>query len=115
MDINVDNRANVTIASLDGRLDFEAADTAQVKLRELLGSASGKALVLDGASLSYVSSAGLRVFLTIAKEAKAAGVAVAVGALQPAVQQVFDISGFSKTKIIDIQSTVDDAVRAVTR
>lgn len=115
MDIKVDNRANVTVAALDGRLDFEAADAALAKLRELVGSAAGKALVLDGTSLSYVSSAGLRVFLTIAKEAKAAGVAVAVGALQPAVKQVFDISGFSQTKIIDVHPTVDDAVRAVAR
>ena len=92
-----------------------AADAAQAKLRELVASAAGKALVLDGTSLSYVSSAGLRVFLTIAKEAKAAGVAVAVGALQPAVKQVFDISGFSQTKIIDVHPTVDDAVRAVAR
>ncbi|MFO1540298.1 MAG: STAS domain-containing protein [Chloroflexota bacterium] len=74
---------------------------------------AGTGLVLDGSALAYVSSAGLRVFLTIAKEAKAANVRVAVGALQPAVKQVFDISGFSQTKIIDVHPTVDAAVSAV--
>ncbi len=117
MEIRTEARAGVTVATLDGRLDFEAADAAQARLRELVAAAAsgGTGLVLDGGSLAYVSSAGLRVFLTIAKEAKAAGVPVAVGALQPAVKQVFDISGFSQTKIIDVHATVDDAAKAVAR
>lgn len=115
MEITTDSRPGATIAALNGRLDFEAADAAQARLRELVAAAAGAGtgLVLDGSALAYVSSAGLRVFLTIAKEAKAANVRVAVGALQPAVKQVFDISGFSQTKIIDVHPTVDAAVAAV--
>lgn len=115
MEIRTESRPGATVAALDGRLDFEAADAAQARLRELVSASAGAGtgLVLDGSALAYVSSAGLRVFLTIAKEAKAANVRVAVGALQPAVKQVFDISGFSQTKIIDVHPTVDAAVAAV--
>ncbi len=72
MDIVIDERPGATVVALKGRLDFEAAATAQSQLQALLVRPEGvHALVIDGSELSYVSSAGLRVFLTLAKDAKA--------------------------------------------
>jgi anti-anti-sigma factor len=53
-------------------------------------------MIIDCAALDYVSSAGLRVFLLVARGAKRAGVALALCSLKPAVREIFDVSGFSQ-------------------
>ena len=42
-----------------------------------------------------MSSAGLRVFLMLAKQSRAAGGRLALCSLAPEVKEVFDISGFT--------------------
>jgi anti-anti-sigma factor len=83
----------VTIAAFDGRLDTATAAEAEEKLLALL---AGGPVVADLEGVRYVSSAGLRVLLKAAKQAKGAGNSFAVCALQPAVREVFEISGFDK-------------------
>ena len=51
--------------------------------------------VYGGAGLGYVSSAGLRILLKAAKQAKGRGTWLALCALHPHVREVFDVSGFS--------------------
>ncbi len=115
MDFVIDERPGATVVALKGRLDFEAAATAQAQLQALLARPEGvHALVIDGSELAYVSSAGLRVFLTLAKDAKAASVPLVVAALHPSAAEVFEISGFAQAKILDIRDTVDAGVAAVT-
>jgi anti-anti-sigma factor len=96
----------VTVETLDrnmlliaqGRLDFGAADEFQRQLEQALAGAgaSPAMLIVDCAALDYVSSAGLRTFLLAAKTAQRAGIGFALCALQPAVREVFDVSGFSR-------------------
>ena len=60
----------MTVATLDGRLDTATAPAAEGELMAML-AASG--LVLDMTKVRYVSSAGLRLLLKMAKEAKGKG------------------------------------------
>lgn len=53
-------------------------------------------LVFDLAKVSYVSSAGLRVFLMTHKKMLQAGGKMVVARPQEAVRKVFDLTGFSK-------------------
>ena len=50
-------------------------------------------LVFDLAQVDYISSAGLRVLLSAQK--RMAGKAMKIANAQPAVREVFDITGFS--------------------
>ena len=84
---------SVTVAAFEGRLDTATAAEAEGKLLALLGAGP---VVADLEGVRYVSSAGLRVLLKAAKQAKSGGVAFSVCALQPAVREVFEISGFDK-------------------
>jgi anti-anti-sigma factor len=83
----------VTVAAFEGRLDTATAATAEAKLLALLAQG---AVVADLAEVRYVSSAGLRVLLKAAKQAKTAGQGFSVCGLQPSVREVFEISGFDK-------------------
>ncbi len=114
MEISIDERPGVTVVKLDGRLDFEAAEHAGQQLGELLTRPDGvRAIVIDGSGLTYLSSAGLRVFLTLAKDARAAAVPLVVAALHPSAAEVFEISGFAHAKIMEFRSTVEEGVAAV--
>jgi anti-anti-sigma factor len=83
----------VTVAAFEGRLDTATAATAEAKLLALLAQG---AVVADLSEVRYVSSAGLRVLLKAAKQAKTAGQGFSVCGLQPSVREVFEISGFDK-------------------
>ena len=107
MQITVVKSGAVTIAVLDGRLDTVTAAGAEQKLLPLLQEGS---VVADLELVHYISSAGLRLMLKAAKAAKGAGVSFSICASQPAVREVFEISGFSK--IIPAFATRDDALGA---
>ena len=98
MNVRIEALAEATCVIPEGRLDFDAAPGFQEALERALG-APGKApaaLIIDGAGLEYVSSAGLRAVLLAARAAQRAGVPFALCALQPAVREVFELSGFSR-------------------
>ncbi|MBI0536427.1 anti-sigma factor antagonist [Roseomonas sp. KE2513] len=93
MQITEHKEGALTVAALDGRLDTATAPATEEKLVALL---EGGGVVADMSGVRYVSSAGLRVLLKAAKQARTKGVPFSVCGLQPAVQEVFEISGFDK-------------------
>jgi anti-anti-sigma factor len=108
MEITEQQVGNCMIAILNGRLDTSTAPAAEVKILEMLTSA-GK-VCADMAQVSYVSSAGLRVLLRAAKDAKKAGGFFSIASPQPSVIEVLNISGFNK--VLQIYETVEAAAQA---
>lgn len=93
MDITETQINTSTVLALTGRLDGLASPLVDQKIDVLL-AAGIRSVVFDCAGLAYVSSAGLRSFLTAAKKLKAAGGRASFAALTPAVHEVFELSGF---------------------
>ncbi|MBU8538043.1 STAS domain-containing protein [Falsiroseomonas tokyonensis] len=110
MDISESTEKGVKVAALKGRLDTATAPAAEAKLLGLLEG--GAKVVADLAEVHYVSSAGLRVLLKAAKQAKAIGGSFAVASPQAPVREVLEISGFDK--ILAIHPSRDAAVGALT-
>jgi len=82
----------VAVAKLSGRLDGFGAKAAAAEFGP--ARAAGR-LVLDCAELVYLSSAGVRVLVTLQKAAVASGGAVALAAVQPYCLSVLEMSGLS--------------------
>ena len=95
MDITTRTQGNVTIVGIAGNLDSNTSPQAQQALDAVLAG-GGKKVAIDCTALDYISSAGLRVLLGIAKKLGAAGGGVRMFGLNETVREVFDISGFSK-------------------
>ena len=93
MEVTVNKLDGVTTVTLDGRLDTPASPEVSAKLEPVLQDASGT-IVLDCSRMSYISSSGLRIFLTLRKAAAAAGGKVIVRGLVPEVRSVFMMTGF---------------------
>jgi anti-anti-sigma factor len=105
MQIAESKSGSITIAAFAGRLDTATAAAAEQKLMAMLREGG---VVADLAGVKYVSSAGLRVLLKAAKQAKNANVSFSICATQTAVREVFEMSGFDK--IIPAYATRDEAV-----
>ena len=80
-------------ATVSGRLDTPAAVTAQQEIKPLLENAD-KEITLDCTNLEYISSSGLRLLLTIRKEASAKGGKVIVEHISDDIKKVFTMTGF---------------------
>lgn len=89
------NSANAAVFEADLMAQFEKGE---------------RHIVLDLARLSYISSAGLRVVLLLAKKLKQADGALILCDIQPNVREVFEISGF--LAILKVCETRAEAIAA---
>jgi anti-sigma B factor antagonist len=79
--------------TVSGRLDTPAAVKAQQEIAPSLENAD-KEIVLDCTDLEYISSSGLRLFLTIRKEAASKGGKVIIEHINDEIKKVFMMTGF---------------------
>jgi len=96
------------IVSVTGRMDAVSAPEFDRCCEDWL--AEGLALfVLDFSGLEYISSAGLRSLLVLAKKLTARKGKVVIAALKDVVKEVFTISGFGA--IFSIADSVEAALQ----
>lgn len=109
LEIQSETQGEFRVLQLSGRLDTETAADFELAAHDLT-SAGEKRFVVDLASISYVSSAGLRVLLALAKQMSSAGGVLRLSGMSSSVRQVFDLSGFSKlfTILPDLASALKD-------
>lgn len=93
MEVHITESEGTMTARLVGRLDTPAAVEVSREVQPLLDHA-GDTLILDCSDLTYISSSGLRIFLTLRKAAAAAGGEVIVEGLSNEIRQVFMMTGF---------------------
>jgi stage II sporulation protein AA (anti-sigma F factor antagonist) len=83
----------IVVVELQGKLDTGTADPTERLLLER--TAGARQVVLDLSAVPYVSSAGLRVLLVVAKRLRAVEGRLILCGVQPYVKEVLDISGLS--------------------
>ena len=93
MELTVDKQNQISIVAASGKLDAAGAPTLEARCKALIKEGANR-LLLDFAKVEYVSSAGLRSLLVLAKAVKSAGGAMVLCSLVPAVRDVMTISGF---------------------
>lgn len=80
-------------ATVSGRLDTPASVLAQEEMAPLMENAD-KEIVLDFARLDYISSSGLRLLLTLRKQAAARGGNVIIEHVSEEILKVLTMTGF---------------------
>lgn len=109
MEITTRTEQDVTIVALAGHLDSNTSPEAQAALDAILAGGVAK-VVIDFSALDYISSAGLRVLLGMAKRLKGGG-ALRLFGLNETVREVFEISGFAT--ILAVVDTEADALKGL--
>jgi len=109
MEIIQEKVNDVAIVEIKGRLDVTTASDLEQVFTKLLSENQNKVLV-ECRELEYISSAGLRVLLNVAKQYNKVSGQIMLAGLSQNVKQVFEISGF--TSIFPIYATRDEALKA---
>jgi len=93
MEVKISTNDRVTDAQLIGRLDTPASQEISSDFDRLIQLADGT-VILDCTNLEYISSSGLRLFLSLRKAAAAKGGKVIVKAINNDIRSVFMMTGF---------------------
>ena len=99
--------APVRVLAPQGELDAHTAPDFEAAFEAALALGSPR-LVVDGAGLDYVSSAGLGVFMAYLEPTRDAGGDLKIAGLPDRVFEVFDLLGFPT--VFDMHETVAAAV-----
>jgi len=110
MEIKTLIKDGVNIVELTGSLDSNTAPQAQEKILPLVTSKC--CLILDLGKCTYVSSAGLRVLLMLAKQLTAQDARLALAGVCPEIKDVMEMTGFINFfQIYDSVPLATEAVR----
>jgi len=82
------------VAILEGSLDTSTAAETE-KAMNPLNDVEGKDVIIDCTDLTYISSAGLRIFLGILQNTQEKGRHVYIKGINDKVRAIFTITGFS--------------------
>ena len=93
MKIEINEKDGGLVAAFEGGLDTPASVKAQQDIATLLKNAE-KQITLDCTKLEYISSSGLRLFLTLRKETAAKGGKVVIQNINDEIKKVFMMTGF---------------------
>ena len=99
MNTTIKEEEGKVIASFSGRLDTLAAVQTAKDVQCVIDSDCTD-VVLDREELEYISSSGLRIFISILKSVKARKGTVVVKNINDEIKKVFEMTGFNKLFII---------------
>jgi anti-anti-sigma factor len=94
MDTTVKEIDEGILVSVTGRIDTTNYNEFEKVVNELL-SKNVRQIFLDCSKLTYISSSGLRIFLTVMKKMAESDGQFKLIAMQPPIKEIFDISGLS--------------------
>ena len=98
------------IVNLDGELNTNTSEECHEKISSLIEE-GGKYLIIDCALLTYISSAGLRVFYQALDRIESQGGKILFCRLNEEVKQIFQIVNMSSE--FPTFTTIEEAIRSL--
>ncbi|HSM48326.1 MAG TPA: STAS domain-containing protein [Draconibacterium sp.] len=108
MDIKKDKIGTFSVLKIKGRIDTVHSGDLEKEVNQLFEGGE-KHLIFNCDGMNYISSSGLRVFLVAQKKAIAMNGKLFLCNMQPAIQDIFRISGFSN--LFRIVATQEEALQ----
>ncbi len=98
MTVTKTKNGNALSVKVDGRIDTTTAPQLENELKESIADA--ESLVLDFADVAYISSAGLRVLLSVQKIMGKKGGMKLINVSED-IMEIFEVTGFSDILTIE--------------
>lgn len=105
--VKISDNGGARVLALEGYLDAHTAPNFETAIQQEL-EAGRLRIIADCSGLTYISSAGLGVFMSFIEEIREGGGDLKLAAIAPKVYQVFEVLGFPS--IFDITGTVEEAL-----
>jgi len=110
MEIQQKEQGGIVTLAIKGRMDADTAPEAEKAVKEALEGDTNR-LLFDLGELEYLSSAGLRVLLSAAKELKRREGKIVLCSLNQFVKEIFEVSGFES--LIPISDSVESGLKVL--
>ena len=110
MQITTTNEAGASVIRVEGSMDAISVAEFDAEWKKVIEEGSTRVVVEMG-GLEYISSAGLRGILMLAKTTKMKGVALAFAGMRGMVSDMFKLSGF--LTILSVHPDVPSALAAL--
>ncbi len=110
MEISQKEENGIVSIAIKGRLDADSSLEAEKVVKDVLGGETNR-LLFNLGELEYLSSAGLRVLLSAAKEMRRRDGKIVLCALNEFVKEIFEVSGFQS--LIPITDSVESGIEAL--
>jgi anti-anti-sigma factor len=108
MKVTKKNQNGIQIVEVHGRIDPSTTASFEQELNSIISKPEVR-IVLNMQNVEYISSSGLRVFLTALKKVKAGKGDLKLCCLNSNVQKIFQIAGF--VQLFEILNTEEEAVQ----
>jgi anti-sigma B factor antagonist len=92
MDIRVQEKDGMRIAELVGEIDGKTASAVLDTLAPIVST--GKGMIVDMSGVGYMSSAGLRMLMTLYRQAAASKSGLVLVGLSEEIEETMDTTGF---------------------
>ncbi len=106
--IKEEKRADVLLLRFVGRLDALSTPEAEKKVLHSIDLGSSK-ILMDFSGVDYISSAGMRMLLAVAKRLKTQSGKLTVCSITTNVMDVFKMSGFDH--VLDLTPSEEEAFK----
>jgi anti-anti-sigma factor len=107
MEYRFERSGTTAIFALEGRIDAPGSIRLDAAVKERVLMAD-RAVLFDMAGVSYISSAGIRIFVGLEKALRKRGGHLVLCAVQPGVAKILGITGFDR--VFSLCSTRDEAL-----
>lgn len=106
--IKEESKGDILILKLNGRLDAVSSPAVERKIFDYLSRDKHK-LLLDFSGIDYLSSAGLRMLLSVTKKIRSLSGKLILFSVTTNVVEILKMSGFDH--VLEIASTEEEGVR----
>lgn len=100
MNTTIQTENEKTLVTLEGRLDTTNVTDFEKQIQPLL-TLSNPDIIMECENFNYISSSGLRLFLTLQKKVLANRGKMVLKNMKPEIKEVFDMTGFSSIFTIE--------------
>ncbi|MBA2369185.1 MAG: STAS domain-containing protein [Candidatus Protochlamydia sp.] len=108
VNVKEDAKGDVLVLRMSGRLDAISSPVAERKVFDYINNGKHN-LLLDFAGVDYLSSAGMRMLLSITKKLKTLSGKLVLCSITVNVMDVLKMSGFDH--VLELAKTEEDALR----
>jgi anti-sigma B factor antagonist/stage II sporulation protein AA (anti-sigma F factor antagonist) len=108
VNVTEESKGDVLVLRMNGRLDAVSSPNAERKVFDYINNGQHK-LLLDFAGIDYLSSAGMRMLLSVTKKLKTLSGKLVLCSVTTNVMDVLKMSGFDH--VLELSQTEEDALR----
>lgn len=107
MEAQVEEKGEVVVVHIEGRLDAASSPQLEKQINGVIDAGHFK-IVLDCTNLDYLSSAGMRLMLSLFKRLKSVEGKLVACNLKDEVMEVIKMAGFNQ--VLEFYSTIEESM-----